>query len=407
MERVAFTLQIRDGCTEEYVKRHRRVWPELFQEMEKVGIRCMHIFLEGHKTWVFMEVEDYSRAVEALSRSSVSLRWEEYMAPMMVQASGKAYDPEKPYPKGLPEVFSWQSRRKAPQIEGIKVLGSMPLSGASWSFVGTSLEESAAIYRTLGVNTIDLLALAGASRQPQIDSRRIIEEPQRMARRIGEVGSGCANIIFFFGSDFFERALNHKDPRVRRRNLKEFPAVLEFCASASIPSITLLPGMPQEGWSTEKSLAISAEVLNEMAAMADKRGITVTFEAHVSSILESPREALIFMQANPRLKLTLDFSHFAYLGYPQEEGEPLVGYTGHVHLRQAGRKEIQARWNQGQINFKRIITKLQLARYTGFLALEYEHDEGWLDMDQVDVMTETIKMRDFLCSLTSEAVAQP
>jgi sugar phosphate isomerase/epimerase len=62
---------------------------------------------------------------------------------------------------------------------------------------------------------------------------------------------------------------------------------------------------------------------------------------------------------------------------------------------------LQARWEEGVIDFCDILRRLRKAHYKGYLALEYEHD-AWLHMDQVDVMTETIKMRDLLRSVISK-----
>ena len=54
---------------------------------------------------------------------------------------------------------------------------------------------------------------------------------------------------------------------------------------------------------------------------------------------------------------------------------------------------MQARWDDGVIDFSAVVELLKRAGYSGCLALEYEHDP-WMECDRVDVMTETIKMRD-------------
>lgn len=64
----------------------------------------------------------------------------------------------------------------------------------------------------------------------------------------------------------------------------------------------------------------------------------------------------------------------------------------HVHLRQGAKGTLQSRWESGVIDFQAVLHKLKAANYKGYLALEYEHDT-WLELDRVDVMTETIKMR--------------
>ena len=121
----------------------------------------------------------------------------------------------------------------------------MRLSGAAWSFVGATLRESTEIYRALGIHAIDLLALPGFL----VDSDKIIESPTVTARPIKDIGTSIANLVFNFAGNFSDRALNHKDDTVRRRNVAEFHAVVEFCRNAEIASVTVLPGIAQEGWS--------------------------------------------------------------------------------------------------------------------------------------------------------------
>jgi sugar phosphate isomerase/epimerase len=263
------------------------------------------------------------------------------------------------------------------------------LSGAAWSFVGASLAESAAIYRALGVYAVDLIAAPGAL----LDSDQLIARPTEVAEAVNRVEMPVANLIFTFGSNFFDRALNHIESDVRSRNANEFESVLQFCRAARVPSITLLPGVEQPGWSRDTSLAIAAEVLNEFTARAARDDIRVFFEAHVQSLLEHPAQVYAFLRSNPNLKLTLDYSHFICAGYTQDQVDPLAAFAGHVHLRQARAGVLQARWSDGAIDFRRVVQVLEACGYTGYYALEYEHDP-WMGNDQVDVISETIKMRE-------------
>jgi len=270
----------------------------------------------------------------------------------------------------------------------------MNLSGATWSFVGATLGEAVGIYRILGVNAVDLISAPGAT----INAEKVITDPHRAAQQTKDLDVEFANLIFQFATNFYDRALNHKDGAKRRQNIEDFKAVAEFCRAAAVPSVTVLPGVIQEGWPVKKSLEVAAESLNEMAVIAEAKGVLLTFEAHVQSLLESPSETLAFLEANPRLKLTLDYSHFIYHGYSHEKIDPLIPFASHVHLRQGAKGVLQARMDQGTIDFNRIIRNLESVGYKGFLALEYEHDP-WLRMDRVDVITETIKMRDLVLRL--------
>ncbi len=108
MERVAFVMEVKEGEEREYVRRHDEIWPEILVDIEKAGIHQMNIFMHGRQLFLYMEVEDYRKAARILEASPGSVRWEEYMAPIMRDASGEAYDPDNPYPDGLPEVFAWR-----------------------------------------------------------------------------------------------------------------------------------------------------------------------------------------------------------------------------------------------------------------------------------------------------------
>ena len=400
MERVAFTLQIKEGCEEEYDRRHLAVWPELMQEMDESGIHRTYIYRETTTVFVYMETGDYRRCAEFLSHAPASRRWEEFMAPLLEQGDSEPYDPEQAWPAGLPEVFRWESARTRSRTGGLTVAGTMTVSGSTWSFVGATLPESVEIYRALGIETVDLIAVPGRHDSPQLVSEEILHRPQDLSQQILRLGAPVSNLNYNFAANFHERAINHMDAVIRRRNRQDYGAVIEFCKACEIPSVTVLPGVVQDGWTREKALDVAAEELTRMSAMSRKEGVTTTFEAHVGSILESPLDTLSFLQANPELKLTLDYGHFVCLGYTQEQVDPLVPYTAHFHLRQAAPNKLQARWDEGTLDFTGIVGKLASANYTGFLSLEYEHMEGWMDLDQADVFTETVKMRDLLRSLS-------
>ena len=90
MERVAFVMKAKAGYEEEYVRRHKEVWPKVLSDMKKAGVHKMSIFMQGRELFE-------------------SARWEEYMTPIMENAAGEAYDPNNAYPDGLPEVFYWEA----------------------------------------------------------------------------------------------------------------------------------------------------------------------------------------------------------------------------------------------------------------------------------------------------------
>ncbi len=276
------------------------------------------------------------------------------------------------------------------------MMRGMRLSGAAWSWVGASLAESAAIYRALGVGALDLIAIPGKP----LDTYQIAVDPQEQARRVQNLDMELSNLLMFFGTDFHDRALNAPDPQVRQQNFETFKRVLEFCAAASVHSVVVLPGVQQKGYSRHAALEWTSIELNRMNKLAKEAGVVLTYEPHVESILATPQDILQFAKNNSDLRLVIDYSHAISLGFPASDLEHLVPYAGHVHLRQATQGKIQARWEEGVIDVAALMRRLQQTGYQGYLTLEYEHDPFW-DMDQCDVMTETIKMRDAVLPFVS------
>ncbi len=279
---------------------------------------------------------------------------------------------------------------------------AMKLAGAAWAYVGASLSESAAILQALGIGAMDLMAVPGGL----LDSREIERDPEGQARRVTEAGLPLSNLLYIFGDGFDDRPVNSVDESVRAANRETFKRVLQFCKAARIPSVLVLPGVDQVGISHEEAVALSAAAMNELAALAAAENVTFLFEPHVESVLESPFDTLTFLQRNPALKIVLDYSHFVAQGYEPADVDPLAPYAGHVHLRQACRDKLQARWDDGVIDFHAVVELLEAGGYSGYLTLEYEHDP-WMDCDQVDVMTETIRMRDEMRRLLADySIAQ-
>jgi L-rhamnose mutarotase len=108
MDRVSFIMRVKDGQQDEYIRRHREVWPEVMADHSRAGVTKMAIYMKGADLFLYMEVEDYPKAVRMLSDSAAVLRWEEYMAPIMENNGDEGFDPTNAYPASLPEVFFWE-----------------------------------------------------------------------------------------------------------------------------------------------------------------------------------------------------------------------------------------------------------------------------------------------------------
>ena len=275
--------------------------------------------------------------------------------------------------------------------------GTIKLAGAQWTWVGTSFAESAGIYRALGVEAMDLIAMPGAG----LTADGLTSDPQGHATQVRDLDIKLVNLIVLLGEDFADNAINSVDESVRKRNRDRIARIVEFCAAAGLRSLTLLPGVEHDGMSREEAQAIAAEELHAADEIAAAAGIAMVFEPHRESVLERPDETIKFMSRHPDLKICVDYAHCVSIGHKADELHPLLPYAGHVHLRQGANEKIQARWDEGEIDFPDLMRRLQETGYDGYATLEYEHEEFW-DMDKCDVMTETIKMRDAVLPFTDK-----
>jgi len=130
MDRVSFMMRVKDGHQGEYVRRHREVWPEVMEEHRRAGVTKMAIYMNGPNLFLYMEVDDYAKAVRMLNKSPAVLRWEEFMAPIMEVSGDHDFDPANPYPASLPEVFFWEPAECHDDVRKIRTeaADSPPLS---------------------------------------------------------------------------------------------------------------------------------------------------------------------------------------------------------------------------------------------------------------------------------------
>ena len=103
MIRKSFLIQAKKEMSDEYVKRHTPIWPELQITLKDFGVSNYSIFLHEDSGLLFgyMEVEDES-LLEKLAQQHIMKRWWKYMTEVLEsenEFSDKAIEQE------LKEVF--------------------------------------------------------------------------------------------------------------------------------------------------------------------------------------------------------------------------------------------------------------------------------------------------------------
>ncbi|MBR7133020.1 MAG: L-rhamnose mutarotase [Clostridia bacterium] len=85
MEKYAWKAYIKEGCFEEYCRRHDEIWQELVDVLKNAGIKNYTIWNVGNELFGYYECEkgvEYSSRVQATS--PVVDKWNEYMKDVMV-----------------------------------------------------------------------------------------------------------------------------------------------------------------------------------------------------------------------------------------------------------------------------------------------------------------------------------
>jgi len=262
----------------------------------------------------------------------------------------------------------------------------MKLSLTAWSLPQCSLQEAADISKALGIGALDV----GLFYRSALDKALILNDPEAAAAPLASLGVDIPNYYHLFGEGL--EGQNLSLPGTIAQNQRDLAQVLKFADTAGIPTVFVLPGVINAGQSREDASKVSAESLKALLAVSQDFKAEICIEPHVHSWAESPERVLRLIEKTG-IKLALDYSHFACLGYRQDEIDALAPHALHVHLRQARMGVLQAKMSEGTLNFPAMFGTLREAGYTGALAIESVH-QAYMNTLFDDVLTETILMRD-------------
>ncbi|MDZ4137760.1 MAG: TIM barrel protein [Erythrobacter sp.] len=262
----------------------------------------------------------------------------------------------------------------------------MYLSLTAWSLPSCTLQEAADISKALDIRALDV----GLFYRSALNKAEILSDPLTAASGLADLGVLLPNYYHLFGDGPDGR--NLALPGTLDDNLRDLRQVLTFADAAGIGSVFILPGVVNPGQSRSDAEAISITSLREMVALAKDYKTRLCIEPHVHSFAESPSIVQRLVE-NTGVQLALDYSHFACLGYRQEEIDPLAPYAGHVHLRQAKMGALQTKFDHGTLNFPAMFGTLRDAGYNGALAIEPVHQD-YMNTLFEDVLTEIIALRD-------------
>lgn len=101
MKRIAFTMKLKPGCEEEYVERHKQIWPELARTIGHAGISDYSIFLDRSSGTLFaVQKISGETGSQGLAKDPIVQKWWEYMADLM-----HTHPDHSPVTNELTEIF--------------------------------------------------------------------------------------------------------------------------------------------------------------------------------------------------------------------------------------------------------------------------------------------------------------
>ena len=85
MEKYAWKATVKEGCLEEYCRRHDEIWPELKALLKEAGICNYTIWNVGNELFGYYECEKgIAYAARMQAESEIVARWDVYMKDVMV-----------------------------------------------------------------------------------------------------------------------------------------------------------------------------------------------------------------------------------------------------------------------------------------------------------------------------------
>ncbi|MBO5200315.1 MAG: L-rhamnose mutarotase [Clostridia bacterium] len=105
MEKYAWKATVKEGCLDEYIRRHDALWDEMKAVLTEAGIVNYSIWNSGNDLFGYYECEKgVDHAARVQRESAVVDRWNEYMADIMVME----LDPETGAQPLMRQVFSFR-----------------------------------------------------------------------------------------------------------------------------------------------------------------------------------------------------------------------------------------------------------------------------------------------------------
>lgn len=276
---------------------------------------------------------------------------------------------------------------------------NLKLACADFAFPLLTHGQSLDVIAMLGFEAVDIGLFQGRSHlQPSGEFNNLRAAAKQLLNKLDARGLKCADVFLQMDSDLAAYAINHPESSRRQKARDWFERTLEYAIECGSGHVTALPGVTFEGVDPNDSFKLACKELAWRVQRAEQANLVFGVEAHVGSIVPTPADAASLVQGVPGLTLTLDYTHFAYAGLPDDEAEPLLVHASHFHARGAREGRLQASFKDNIIDYERIFRVMNEIEYPGYVGIEYVWTD-WQHCNECDNISETILFRDFFRSL--------
>jgi sugar phosphate isomerase/epimerase len=272
----------------------------------------------------------------------------------------------------------------------------LKLATADFSFPLLDHDRVLDLIQLLEFDGVDIGLFEGRSHLwPSREFKNVSRASAQLRRKLKARRLSCADVFLQMAPDFVPYAINHPQAARRRKARDWFLKTLDYAEGVGARHVTTLPGVSFPGESPRDSWERCRDELAWRVAQAGNRGVVFGVEAHVGSIAPTPEAAERLVGSVPGLTLTLDYTHFTRRGVADSAIEPLTKYASHFHARGARRGRLQASFKKNTIDYRRLLRALARCGYSGYIGVEYVWID-WEHCNEVDNLSETILLRDFL-----------
>jgi L-rhamnose mutarotase len=93
MQRVCFVLHVKKDRIAEYKERHRTLWPEMREALQRTGWHNYSLFLREDGMLIgYVETPDFQKAVDGMAVLDVNTRWQNQMREFFEDPEGRTPD---------------------------------------------------------------------------------------------------------------------------------------------------------------------------------------------------------------------------------------------------------------------------------------------------------------------------